>query len=103
MMEGNFEKAHTLIQEYNEATATFMFTKALLHFKENGMTKVGIKLLAEANEANSYVIDYLLGGKPIPHKRPDYVGFEDEAEAVAYVQGNASIWTDAETFLKKVK
>lgn len=102
IMEGDFKEAHALIREYDESTATILFSKALLHFNENGMTKDGLKMLREADKHNPYVIDYLLGRKKIPNKRPEYIGLGDELEAIAYVQENEHLWTDATVFLKKM-
>src|SRR5699024_12440493 len=94
--------AQALIKEYDEPGAAFMFSKALLHFKENGPTKDGLKALKEASDTNPHVIDYLLGHKKIPDESPDYIGFGDETEAIAYVQENAHLWMDAQDFLKMV-
>lgn len=102
IMDNNFEKAHTLIDEYDEASATFLFSEALLNFKEKGITKNGIEMLRDAHDSNPYVIDYLLGEKRIPRERPSYVGFGDEMEAIAYVQDNVELWNGAEEFLKKI-
>src|SRR5699024_3037927 len=102
LLEEEIGAAHALIEEYDEPSAAFMFSKALLLFIENGITKDGLKVLKEASDNNPHVIDYLLGRKKIPNERPNYVGFGDEMEAIAYVQENAHLWMDAKEFLKMV-
>lgn len=97
-----YEEAKALIEEYDEVTAVFMFSEALLHYEQHGITKEGLDLLKEATTSNPFVVDYLLGRKEIPSERSDYIGFGDETEAIAYVQENAHLWQDAADFLKKI-
>jgi hypothetical protein len=42
--------------------------------------------------ANPHVLSHLTGRKPLPNRLPDYVGFGDENEAVAYAAGAAALW-----------
>src|SRR5699024_3416446 len=102
LMEDDLQAVHALIDRYNESSTAFMFGKALLHFKENGITRKGLKALREASESNPNVIDYLLNRKKVPNERPKFVGFGDETEAILYVQENGHLWMDASEFLHKV-
>lgn len=97
-----YAEAWALIEEYDETTAVFMFSEALLHYKQHGITKEGLNLLKEATTSNPFVADYLLGRKKIPSERTDYIGMGDETEAIAYAQENVHLWKDAEEFLKKL-
>lgn len=94
--------AYALIEAFDEPTAAFMFNKALLHYKQYGITKEGLKVLKEATESNPFVLNYLLEHKAIPTEQSNYVGLGDETEAIAYAQENAHLWKGAEEFLKKV-
>ncbi len=98
----DFEAAEALIERYNESTAIFNFSKALIHFEENGITKDGVKLLKDADDANPYVVEYLTGRKQIPSNSPDFIGMGDENEAIVFVQENGHLWADAMEFLKMI-
>lgn len=101
-LEEDFEAAHDLLKEYDEPSATFMYSKALLMYKEEGITNASIKALEDAEESNPHVMNYLLGNKKIPDESPRYVGIGDEQEAIAYVQENIHLWTGTKEFLKKL-
>ena len=45
-----------------------------------------------ALRANPHVPGYLLQEKPMPDRMPDYVGFGDESEAIAYGAENGILW-----------
>jgi len=101
-LEEDFEATHDLLKEYDEPSATFMYSKALLMYKEEGITNASIKALEDAEESNPHVMNYLLGNKKIPDESPRYVGIGDEQEAIAYVQENIHLWTGTKEFLKKL-
>lgn len=48
-----------------------MFSKAILHYKQYGITKEGLK---EAVESNPFVLNYLLEHKEIPIEKSNYIG-----------------------------
>jgi hypothetical protein len=48
--------------------------------------------LHEAVKTNQHVPAYLLGKKRLPRTLPDYVGFGDEDEAVAYASESLGAW-----------
>ena len=52
--------------------------------------------LQEALDVNPFVPDYMLGRKRFPDTLPDYVGFGDESEAVAYVYRAMESWLETE-------
>lgn len=68
------------------------YTRALLAFRRGGDTEEARSRLREAVRTNRHVPAYLLGRKPLPRRLPEYVGFGDENEAVAYVSQNAGVW-----------
>ncbi len=86
------ELAILLEQHADDAGAAWAYTRALLAFRIGGDSERSRTLLAEARAANPHVPAYLLGRKKMPKRLPDYIGFGDENEAIAYVGDNASGW-----------
>lgn len=100
---GNFKEFDDLNKLFGEdISAVSKFNRALCQFKKEGKNKKSDKLLLEAHEQNSYVIDYLLGKKEIPKNQPQYIGIGDENEAIAYVYGNWKIWDKTDDSLEWV-
>lgn len=56
----------------------------MLAFRRTGDTAKSREALRAATEQNPYVPGYVLGEKKLPRHLPDYIGFGDEAEAIAY-------------------
>lgn len=50
------------------------------------------KRLKAAFETNHHVPAYMLGGKRLPKRLPQYIGLGDENEAVAYAVENVPAW-----------
>ena len=79
------EELGVLLQRYEEdASAFWVYTRALWMFRKEGATKEATTALKEAIETNPYVPLYLLGHKSLPGALPELIGFGDESEAVAY-------------------
>jgi tetratricopeptide (TPR) repeat protein len=101
---GNDEALKTLLDEYSDdASATWMYTHALLLFRQEGASQAATAQLKEAISYNAFVPSYLLGQKRMPKQLPLYVGFGDENEAIAYVAEAKSNWDqnpDALTWLR---
>lgn len=90
------DEASDLLRAYkDDATASWAYSQALVAYRRKGDTAEARKLLASANECNKFVPNYLLWIKKIPRHLPDYVGFGDESEAVAYAGDNLSAWRNA--------
>lgn len=100
--DGDYKAAKKLISQYDEGTAIFMFSKALIQYEEKGITKQSVKALKEADTANPFVIDYLRMNKILPDDISDYVGIGDDTEAIAYAQENIHLWAGANQFLKMI-
>jgi tetratricopeptide (TPR) repeat protein len=87
------DEASVLLRAYeDDSTAQWAYSKALVAFRRKGDTSEASRLLASAIKCNKFVPNYLLGTKKIPGYLPDYVGFGDESEAVAYAGDNVSAW-----------
>lgn len=88
-----YDRARQLFDQYEgEVTAFFRFNEVLLEYGIHGFTPTLLQLLEEANDYNPYVISYLLGERLLPDELPDYIGFGDEAEAIAYAFDNTYLW-----------
>lgn len=83
----------TLLNQYpDDGMATWLYTCALLAFREHGPARQADKLLRKALDHNPFVPQYLLGYKKLPKHLPAYIGFGDENEAVEYAVSALLIW-----------
>jgi tetratricopeptide (TPR) repeat protein len=81
-----------LLRQYNEGSATWAYTKALLAFRRHGDTPEARQSLKKAEEANRHVPAYLLGEKFPPAGPPAYYSPGDESEALTYLGGFLAGW-----------
>jgi tetratricopeptide (TPR) repeat protein len=87
------EAAHALIKTYaDDAMAEWVFTTALLAYRQRGPGHVADAKLQAALKGNPYVTGYLTGKKKIPTRLPDSIGFGDENEAIHYALGYFHHW-----------
>jgi hypothetical protein len=106
LAEGWDEELARLLKEYDEGSANWAYTKALVAFRQDGDTPETRKLLKVAQKANKHVPAYLLGRKPLPQERPSYYSPGDQNEAVFYVGTALSGWKEtpgATAWLKEVE
>lgn len=68
------------------------WSAALLEFRRSGDAARSRKPLRSALEQNPHVPAYLLGEKKLPRDLPDYIGFGDEPEAIAYAAEHGDAW-----------
>jgi tetratricopeptide (TPR) repeat protein len=88
-----YEELDALFAAYEEdAAASLAYCKALAAFRREGASPKADQLLGDAREVNPHVVAFLTGRKALPKRLPDYVGFGDESEAVAYAAGAAALW-----------
>ncbi len=78
------EALEELLGQYDEPTADWLFTKALVAFIRQGESAEACKLLKKAIDHNHYVASYLLGEQDLPRELPVHVGLGDKDEAIAY-------------------
>ena len=81
-----------LLQQYDEASAAWAYTKALLAFRQQGDTPEARQLLTEARQTNQHVPAYLLGEKYPPAERPGSYSPGDESEALNYLGSFLAGW-----------
>jgi tetratricopeptide (TPR) repeat protein len=87
------EELGELLERYEEdASALWVYTRALWRFRKEGDTEEATAALKEATETNPYVPLYLLGHKSLPGALPELIGFGDESEAVAYFARALTGW-----------
>ena len=90
---GEDDALDDLLARYeDDASAVWTWSAALLAFRRTGDTAKSRKALQAALEQNPHVPGYLLGEKKLPRHLPDYIGFGDEAEAIAYAAEQGDAW-----------
>jgi tetratricopeptide (TPR) repeat protein len=94
MDEGLDEELGELLARYEEeASAYWLYTRALWRFRTEGASEQATKELEEATEANPYVPLYLLGRKNfLAQGLPELIGLGDESEAVSYFARALTEW-----------
>ena len=93
---GRDGEAGRLIARYRgDGTAAWAWSRALSTFRGKGDCEPSRRALADAVASNDHVPAYLWGGKPLPRVLPDFIGWGDENEAIAYVHGGAAAWAAA--------
>jgi tetratricopeptide (TPR) repeat protein len=106
LAEGRDEELVRLLEEYDESSVFWAYTKALVAFRRHGDTPESRKLLKVARKANKHVLAYVLGREPLPQERPGYYSPGDQNEAVFYVGSTLSGWKEtpgATAWLKHVE
>ena len=86
------EEVARLLDQYDDAMATWAYSKALLAFRRQGDTPEARQLLMMAHKRNAFVPGFLLGEEPVPIERPDHHGLGDRNEALCYIQGGLAAW-----------
>lgn len=90
---GEEDSIGDLLARYqDDASAVWTWSAALLAFRRTGDTAKSREALKAATEQNPNVPGYVLGEKKLPRHLPDYIGFGDEAEAIAYAAEHGDAW-----------
>jgi tetratricopeptide (TPR) repeat protein len=90
---GGDETLQRLLEQYeDDASATWLYTRALLLFRQQGASEAATDQLHEAISYNPFVPPYLSGKKKLSKWLPPYMGFGDENEAIHYAVDAKSIW-----------
>ena len=92
--EDLFEELGELLEEYeDEASAYWLYTRALFRFRTEGASERATTELEEATDTNPYVPLYLLGRRNfLSRGLPELIGFGDESEAVSYFATALTEW-----------
>lgn len=76
----------------DDASAAWMYGRALHEFRRHGDTAETRRLLAEARTWNPHVPDYLTGKKRLPRRLPELIGMGDVSEATVYAAEHLAAW-----------
>ena len=92
--EGLDEELGELLEHYEEeASAYWLYTRALWRFRTEGASEQATRELEEATGTNPYVPLYLLGRKNfLAQGLPELIGLGDESEAVSYFARSLTEW-----------
>lgn len=97
------EADHLLIEFEDDASAEWLFNKALRLFQKGGATKKASRALQEAVHYNPHIPNYLAGQVRIPHALPMRIILGEESEAVNYAAMHLSIWRQTPGALEWLK
>ena len=89
---GDIDGLHQLLDQYDEPTAEWLYTKALVAYARQGDGTESRKLLTDALNHNPHVVSYVLGERKLPKELPERVGFGDKSEAVTYAAEFGNGW-----------
>ena len=104
MEKRDIEGAEELLKRFeDEDSAAWLFTRALVTFIRQGDGPRARQELTQAVKQNPHVVPYLLGRRRLPHALPDYIGFGDENEAVAYMAESGTVWLDTSGAMEWVR
>ncbi len=91
--EGRNKDAFNLLDRYPEdKSATWAYSHALLHFREEGEGEGAEQSLRQALDTNPYIPFYLLGLWELPDELPTTIGRGDENEAIIYAVESWRSW-----------
>lgn len=95
LQEGRDEELGALLKEYEEeASAEWLYTRALWLFRSEGASPRASRSLQEAFDENRFVPLFMLDLQPLPEDSPEYISPGEENEAVDYLLGNGTYWID---------
>lgn len=87
------ERLGELLQSYEEeASAFWVYTRALWAFRQGGDSEEATAVLEEAVQTNPHVAQYLLGWKGFPEALEELMDYGEEGEAVTYFVKYLASW-----------
>jgi tetratricopeptide (TPR) repeat protein len=93
LAEGRNDEAGALLESYeDDASAGWMYARAIHGLRTEGRSARVDELLREALEENPHVPSYLLSEKAIPEQLPATVQLGGESEAMEYVEAGYGTW-----------
>ncbi len=92
---GEVKALQELLRRYDEPTAAWLYTGALVTFLQQGNSPESRQCLLEALAYNRHVAPYLLGEKTLPKQLPQHMGFGDKNEAIIYAAEFGLGWLKA--------
>jgi tetratricopeptide (TPR) repeat protein len=94
LLEEDYDEAlGRLLNQYkDDASAAWLYTRALWIFRRDGLSSEAAVSLKKALTQNPFVPAYLLGRKSLPRSLPGYIGVGDENEAIDYAADTIRAW-----------
>jgi tetratricopeptide (TPR) repeat protein len=89
---GDIDYLKKLLERYDEPSADWLYTRALVIFIEQGNSAEARSALALAHKNNRYVVPYLTGHKKLPRRLPVRIGLGDRREAINYAAEFRTGW-----------
>ena len=89
---GRDAEARALLNAHDESSASWAYSRVLLAFRQKRDSPAARELLSQARKVNRHVVTYLLGDSRLPAQLPEYFGFGDENEAMAYAADALRSW-----------
>ena len=90
---GYDESLGELLERYEEeASAFWIYTRALWAFRQGGASEKATAVLEEAVQTNPHVAQYLLGWKGFPEALEELMDYGEEGEAVSYFVRYLASW-----------
>lgn len=84
-------------------TAIWLYSRALLRFRNDGPGRRTTAILQEAMSLNPFVLDYLLGASNVPRDLPALTGIGDETEAIVYFQAGITGWLQTRGAIERLR
>lgn len=88
----DWDAAENLIQSYDDQLSFWVYSKALVLFKQHGKSNEARQAMREAIDANRHVAAMLLGESNIPKHLPVQFQYGDRTEAAIYVAHSQQVW-----------
>jgi tetratricopeptide (TPR) repeat protein len=89
----NDQALRQLLDNYSaEVDCHWLYTRALLEFRQKGDSRKSRLLIQDAINQNPFVPEYLTGERLIPDELPENEGIDDEIEAVYYARNYFNTW-----------
>lgn len=93
--KGDNKMLENLLDTYpRDGSAVWLYSRALLKFRQEGRGPAADTCLREAHEENPFVLPYLLGKRAIPARSPLFMSRGERSEAVVYAIDNCRVWKD---------
>ena len=89
---GRDAEVAALLNQFDEASACWVYSNALLAFRKDGDSPHAQQLLRVAQVMNPHIPDLLIGRVVIPQRMPAYIERGDMSEAVDYAAANLRAW-----------
>lgn len=92
---GDDQGATALFPAYDDASADWMYGRALGSFRRDADSAATRRVMGEALDANEYMPAYVVGEKKVPRELPGEYSWGSESEAIIYAADAKRAWEAA--------